>query len=77
LDRATVKATVKNEKIDTGLKSLGVMVGDGTHIGIKASTMPGVIIGGNVVVGSETAVMNNIDDNTKYYTKFQEVVIKQ
>jgi bifunctional UDP-N-acetylglucosamine pyrophosphorylase/glucosamine-1-phosphate N-acetyltransferase len=77
LDRATVKSTVKNEKIDTGVKSLGVMVGDGTHIGIKSSTMPGIIIGRNVVVGSETAVMNNIDDNTKYYTKFQEVVVKQ
>jgi len=77
LDRATVKAVVKNEKVDTSVKSLGVMVGDGTHIGIKSSTMPGIIIGRNVVVGSETTVMNNIDDNTKYYTKFQEVVVKQ
>jgi UDP-N-acetylglucosamine diphosphorylase/glucosamine-1-phosphate N-acetyltransferase len=77
LDRATVKSTVKNEKVDTGVKSLGAMIGDGTHIGIKSSTMPGIIIGRNVYVGSETAVMNNITDNTKYYTKFQEVVIKQ
>jgi len=77
LDRATVKVTVKNEKIDTGLKSLGVMIGEGTHIGIKSSTMPGIIIGRNVVVGSETGVMSNIDDNTKYYTKFQEVVAKK
>jgi len=77
LDRETVKATVKGEKVDTGLKSLGVMIGDETHFGIKSSTMPGIIIGRNVVVGSETTVMNNIDDNTKYYTKFQEVVVKQ
>ena len=51
------------------------MVGGGTRIGIKSSTMPGTIIGRNAVVGSETTVMNNINDNTKYYTKFQEVVV--
>jgi bifunctional UDP-N-acetylglucosamine pyrophosphorylase/glucosamine-1-phosphate N-acetyltransferase len=77
LDRAMVKVTVKNEKIDTGLKSLGVMIGDGTRIGIKSSTMPGVIIGRNVVIGSGTAVMNNVEDDTRYYTKFQEIVIKK
>jgi UDP-N-acetylglucosamine diphosphorylase / glucose-1-phosphate thymidylyltransferase / UDP-N-acetylgalactosamine diphosphorylase / glucosamine-1-phosphate N-acetyltransferase / galactosamine-1-phosphate N-acetyltransferase len=76
LDRATVKSTIKNEKVDTGVKSLGVMVGDGTRIGIKSSTMPGIIIGRNVFVGSETTVMNNVGDDAKYYTKFQEVVIK-
>lgn len=76
LDRATVKATVKNEKIDTGLKSLGAMFGEGTHIGIKSSTMPGVIIGKNAIIGSETGVMSNIGDDTRYYTKFQEVVTK-
>jgi UDP-N-acetylglucosamine diphosphorylase / glucose-1-phosphate thymidylyltransferase / UDP-N-acetylgalactosamine diphosphorylase / glucosamine-1-phosphate N-acetyltransferase / galactosamine-1-phosphate N-acetyltransferase len=76
LDRETVKTTVKGVKVDTGLKSLGAMIGDETHFGIKSSTMPGVIIGRNVVVGSQTTAMNNIEDNTKYYTKFQEVVEK-
>ncbi len=77
LDRATVKAIVKDKKVDTGLKRLGVMVGNNTRIGVKSSTMPGVIIGRNVVVGSNTTVMDNVEDDTKYYTKFQEVVIKK
>lgn len=76
IDRETVRSIVKGEKIDTGLKSFGVVIGNNTKIGIKSTTMPGVIIGENVVVGSGTMVMNNIGDGTKYYTKFQEVVTK-
>lgn len=77
LDRTTIKTNVKNEKIDTGLKSLGTMVGNGTYIGIKSSTMPGVIIGQKATIGVNTTVLNNVFDNTKYYTKFQEVIIKK
>jgi len=76
IDRETVKSTVKGEKVDTGLKSFGVVIGDNARIGIKSSTMPGVIIGENVTVGSGTMVMNNIADGVRYYTKFQEVVTK-
>jgi bifunctional UDP-N-acetylglucosamine pyrophosphorylase/glucosamine-1-phosphate N-acetyltransferase len=77
LDRETVKVVVNGQKIDTGLKSLGIMVGNGTRIGLKSSTMPGVIFGRNVIIGSGTTVMGNVEDNTKYYTKFQEVVVKK
>lgn len=77
LDRATVKVVVKEQKINTGLKSLGVMVGDETKIGLKSSTMPGIIVGRSVIIGSGTIVMGNVEDNTKYYTKFQEVVVKK
>jgi bifunctional UDP-N-acetylglucosamine pyrophosphorylase/glucosamine-1-phosphate N-acetyltransferase len=74
LDRMSVKVTVKNEKIDTGLKSLGVLVGDGSVIGIKSSSMPGKIIGKRVAVGSNTCVSKNIADDSKYYAKFQEII---
>ena len=77
LDRETVKVTVIGQKIDTGLKSLGVMVGDETRIGLKSSAMPGVIVGRSVTIGSGTNIMGNVEDNTKYYTKFQEVVVKK
>lgn len=77
LDRSAIKVEVKGEKIDTGLKSLGVMIGNGTHIGIKSSAMPGKIIGRKVTIGSSTSVAKNILDNTTYYTKFQEVIIEK
>jgi len=77
LDRKEVEAVVKGEKLDTGKTHLGAMIGKNTNIGIKSSTMPGVIIGKNAVIGPSTVVMKNIPDNTKYYTKFKEYISKK
>ncbi len=77
LDRTSVKVIVKEEKIDTGLTSLGAMIGDNSNIGIRVSTMPGVIIGRNVTVGAGTTIMSNISDGVTYYTKFQEIISKK
>lgn len=77
IDRKTVGSVVKGEKVETGKKYLGAMIGSNTNIGIKASTMPGVLIGRNVFIGPSTVVMKNIPDNTKYYTKFKEYVSKK
>jgi UDP-N-acetylglucosamine diphosphorylase / glucose-1-phosphate thymidylyltransferase / UDP-N-acetylgalactosamine diphosphorylase / glucosamine-1-phosphate N-acetyltransferase / galactosamine-1-phosphate N-acetyltransferase len=76
LDRTSVKSMVKNEKIDSGLKSLGVMIGDDARIGIKCSSMPGIIVGRRVMIGPNTSIAKNISDDNKYYTKFQEIIEK-
>lgn len=76
LDRRSVKVKVKGEEINSGLKFLGTIVGRNTKIGIKASTMPGVIIGQNSIIGPSTVVLRNVAENSKYYTKFKEVVTK-
>lgn len=77
LDRNIVESVVKEVKIETGYKYLGAFVGLESNIGIKVSTMPGVIIGKNVTIGPSTVVMKNVPDDTKYYTKFQEIVNKK
>ncbi len=77
LDRTTVKVDVKGEKIDSELKSLGAMIGDKTQIGIQSSTMPGIVIGSGVLIGPATSVKSNVENDTTYYTKFQEVVSKK
>jgi NDP-sugar pyrophosphorylase family protein len=76
LDRQSIKAKVKNEKVDTGLVSLGVAIGDNTVIGERVSTMPGVFIGSNTNIGPSTTVMQNVDSNVVFYTKFAEFVKK-
>lgn len=77
LDRETVKAVVRGQKIDTGLKHFGAVLGNGVKVGIRASTMPGVIIGNNVVIGASTMVLRNVDDDVTYYAKFSEIVEKK
>ena len=76
LDRGSVKVAVNENEVDTGLKYLGTMIGRNTKIGIKASTMPGIVIGQNAVIGPSTVVLHNVSDSTKYFTKFKEIVIK-
>lgn len=76
LDRGEIVVEVKGEKVHTQRKSLGVLIGNNVNCGLKMSTMPGVIIGNDSIIGPETVVMKNIPPFTKYYTKFQEIVEK-
>lgn len=77
LDRKIITTVVKNEAIDTGRTRLGVMIGNQTKIGINVSTMPGVIIGKDVVIGPSTTIEKNIPDSVTYYTKFHEIIEKK
>lgn len=77
LDRTSVKANVSGKTIDTGLKFFGTILGRNIRIGVKSSTMPGIIIGDNAIIGPSTVVSKNVDPNTKYYSKFQEIITKK
>lgn len=76
IDRGEVKSVVKGEKINTGLKSLGVVIGENTKVGINVSLMPGIFIGSNCIIGPHSLVRENIEDNTKFYSEFNEVIKK-
>lgn len=49
-DRRNILVEVKGKKVDTGMSSLGVFIGDNTHVGIHCGTMSGAIIESGVVV---------------------------
>lgn len=74
LDRKNITVYVKDEAVDTGKRSLGVLMGSKVVVGINCSVMPGVIVGNNVVIGPSTTVRKNIGSNIRFYTKFQEIV---
>ncbi len=44
LDEAPVKVTIKNQRISTGRRKMGVIIGDDVKTGIHVSMMPGVCI---------------------------------
>ena len=73
LDRENVTTIVKDEKVNSGLRHLGVIVGDKANIGIRVSTMPGNIIGSESMIGPSTTVMKNVPPSVKYYTRFSEI----
>lgn len=76
LDEKNIRITVKNQKIDTGLPCLGVIVGRNSYFGVHSSTMPGIFIGSDCVIGPGTVVFDNVPDNTKMITKFQTQILK-
>ncbi|MCK4967979.1 MAG: NTP transferase domain-containing protein [Candidatus Aenigmarchaeota archaeon] len=76
IDRGEITTLVKNKLISTKLKSLGCVIGKNAKIGVSVKTMPGVFIGANTIIGSGTSVGKHVPSNTKYYTKFSEIVEK-
>lgn len=72
-DRKNIKSFPgkSNLKIDTGLKSLGVIMGPGSKTGINVSIMPGTKIGSNCEIGPQTLVIEDVKDDHWCYTRPQ------
>jgi UDP-N-acetylglucosamine diphosphorylase / glucose-1-phosphate thymidylyltransferase / UDP-N-acetylgalactosamine diphosphorylase / glucosamine-1-phosphate N-acetyltransferase / galactosamine-1-phosphate N-acetyltransferase len=73
IDRGEVKSIIKGEKVGTGTDSLGALVGENTKIGINCSLMPGILIGSNCNIGPASLVSGNVEDNSIFYTKFENI----
>ncbi|MDO8436321.1 MAG: sugar phosphate nucleotidyltransferase [bacterium] len=73
IDRGNIKSIVKGKKIDTGLDYFGIAVGNDTSVGISVSTMPGILIGSDCVVGPGTIVAQNVKDKTTFFAKSSNV----
>ena len=74
LDRKSVKVKMPKEEVDSGRHSLGVIIGSRVNVGIRVSTMPGITIGNDAIIGPGTTVMKNIDESTLYYAKYKEII---
>jgi bifunctional UDP-N-acetylglucosamine pyrophosphorylase/glucosamine-1-phosphate N-acetyltransferase len=75
IDRGEIKSKVKSQKskVDTGLNSLGAIVGENTKLGIHVSLMPGVLIGSNCQIFPNSLVFENIADNTNFFSQFKGI----
>lgn len=59
LDRQPITTIVKGNKVNTQRKALGTIMGDHCQIGIRVSTMPGVIISPQAIVPPSTTIYTN------------------
>jgi bifunctional UDP-N-acetylglucosamine pyrophosphorylase/glucosamine-1-phosphate N-acetyltransferase len=71
-DEKNIRSIVKAELVDTQRKKFGAVLGKGVKVGINTSTMPGVLIGENAILGPDSLVMKNVKDNQVFETKFQK-----
>ncbi len=67
LDEKNVKMMIKESLVDTGLKKLGVIMGDNVQTGINSTFMPGVKIGFNSQIGSNVQVSRDITNNSQIF----------
>jgi len=65
LDGRTVPSRVKDERIDSGRMKLGLMLGEGSKIGVNTSTMPGVKIGAGAMVGANLRITRDLPDRAR------------
>ncbi|SDZ98786.1 bifunctional UDP-N-acetylglucosamine pyrophosphorylase / Glucosamine-1-phosphate N-acetyltransferase [Haloplanus vescus] len=58
-DGESVQMTIKDERVDTGRRKLGVVLGDGVQTGINTSLNAGVKIGCNVCIAPGATVLHD------------------
>ncbi|WP_455645190.1 bifunctional sugar-1-phosphate nucleotidylyltransferase/acetyltransferase [Methanosphaera sp.] len=68
-DDKHVTVNVKGKKVDSGLRKLGAIFGDGVKTGINTSVNPGVKIGNNSFINAGCVLYEDIDSNTLVSTK--------
>jgi bifunctional UDP-N-acetylglucosamine pyrophosphorylase/glucosamine-1-phosphate N-acetyltransferase len=61
LDEKPIRMLVKGELIETGLRKLGVIMGDDVKTGINVSIMPGVKIRSGAFVAAGEVVARDIE----------------
>ena len=66
LDHSSIKIRVGDEKIDTGLRKMGAMIGDFTEIGCGSVISPGSIIGKGCMLYPLTSFVGILDEGTRY-----------
>lgn len=77
LDEESIASLVGHERISTGQKKLGAIIGDNCRIGIHVSMNPGVKIGKGSFVSTATVVQHDIPDGSFASMKYGEMRVQR
>jgi bifunctional UDP-N-acetylglucosamine pyrophosphorylase/glucosamine-1-phosphate N-acetyltransferase len=73
-DDENVKLTVKEERIDSGRRKLGVIFADSVKTGINTSFNPGVKVGLNCRIGAGAIISKDVPSNKIVLTKSNMII---
>jgi NDP-sugar pyrophosphorylase family protein len=65
IDGRTVPSMVGETRLDTGREKLGLMLGARSKIGVNTSTMPGVKIGADALIGPGIRITRDVPDGER------------
>lgn len=65
LDRANVKTKIKGSMVDSGLRALGIITGEGVNIGIRVNSMPGILLGSKSLIYPSNTIGKNLSEGEK------------
>ncbi len=65
-DKTLVKVTIDGERVDTGLKKFGAMLGDFVEVGCGSVLNPGTVIGKNSNIYPLSSVRGTVPQNSIY-----------
>jgi UDP-N-acetylglucosamine diphosphorylase / glucose-1-phosphate thymidylyltransferase / UDP-N-acetylgalactosamine diphosphorylase / glucosamine-1-phosphate N-acetyltransferase / galactosamine-1-phosphate N-acetyltransferase len=73
-DKTPIEVTIKGERLNSGRKKLGVIMGDNVQIGINVSIHPGAIIGSDAWIAPGVTVQRDVPNGViKYFfSKLEE-----
>lgn len=75
-DKTNVTISLNSDKVETGLRKFGAIIGDYCEIGCNSVLNPGTIIGRNSNIYPLSMVRGYVDENSIYKNK-NEVIIKK
>ncbi len=67
LDESNIRVMWRGSEVDTGLRKLGVIMGDDVKVGINASIDAGTIIGEGTFIGPGASVRGNIAPRSRIF----------
>lgn len=76
-DNKSIYAEIKGERIDSGRRKLGAVIGPNVRIGMNVNIMCGKKIGENSVIGAQTLIKEDVPSNTLYYQDSYENIKKK
>lgn len=75
-DRSLVKVSIDGERVDTGLKKFGAIIGDHVEIGCNSVLNPGTVIGRNSNVYPLSSVRGTVPENSIFKSN-DNIVLKK
>ncbi len=76
LDEKNILVTIKGEKIDSGMRKLGAIIGDRVRTGLNTTINPGITIGHDSFIYPGVNLMEDLPPNTVVYAE-QKIVKKK